>query len=142
MRTATTWAGIFDARVRGHGVATVCHRARTWYLFAVLGLDALRSGHHHLNVASGRALARVGYVATGLQRNDNLVHGRFAHEMLVECVNPADAPWARWWGSDPVPAEFVAARERTRAALDWAAAHVSCRDDLATGASAIKGRPQ
>ncbi|MCI9888764.1 GNAT family N-acetyltransferase [Micrococcales bacterium 31B] len=125
MRVGTTGSMLYDPATWGRGVATACHRARTWYLFAVLGLDALRSEHVLSNEASGRALAGIGSVRVGLQRNVEWYRGAFQHLALVECVNPSDAAWARWWGDDPVPPEFVAARERTRAALEWAEQHVT-----------------
>ncbi|MCI9888763.1 GNAT family N-acetyltransferase [Micrococcales bacterium 31B] len=123
-RVATTGSMIVAPDLWGRGIASACHRARTWYLFSVLGFDALRSVYFSANTASARAVARVGYVQVGLHRHGGWYRGEALHDVITECVNPSDAAWARWWGEDPVPPEFVAARERTRAALEWAEQHV------------------
>lgn len=123
-RSATSGSMIFRREHWRKGIVKHCHMARTWYGFVQLGLTQIRSAVMDGNEGSLRALQRSGYTAVATERNKTFVDGRFLHQTNLECINPDAAFWDRWWGNDPVPAEFSEARGKTREALGWAQAEV------------------
>ncbi len=58
---ATSGIVIADKKYWGQGIASACHRARTWYAFENLGLHRIKSAVIHGNAASWRALEKCGY---------------------------------------------------------------------------------
>lgn len=125
MSHATTGCLIFCPEYWGKGIASHCHRARTWFGFCRLGLVELRSAVLDGNDGSRRALEGVGYVPIFHERNQRLIDGKFVGMTSFSMVSPLKYQWKLWWHGDNVPAEFRAARNRSRAALMWAEEHVS-----------------
>lgn len=120
MRQGTTGITITDTNYWGRGIASAAHRARTWYAFEHLGLIRLKSAVAQTNVPSQRALEKVGYVQIFVERNFQFLGGKYVHENMLECLNPADWAWRQWWGNDRPPLKNLEARKRTEAALAWA----------------------
>ena len=124
-RRGTSGYLCFRPEYWGRGIAGHSHRARTAYAFNELGLSCIYSGAYDANAGSSKALESVGYVQTGINRNAGMHAGRFLHHIHYECINPADWAWSAWWGDDEPGEQWLAARERTEAALQWAAANVT-----------------
>lgn len=120
----TTGIVIIDKNYWGKGVATVCHKARTWYVFEQLGLNRLLSYIYEGNEPSARALEHSGYFLHHLTRNELFHDGAWKAVNVMECLNPSDWAWRLWWGDDRPTRKAVEARELTRAALDWAKKNV------------------
>jgi RimJ/RimL family protein N-acetyltransferase len=118
---------LFDRANWGRRIATVAHLARTYFAFHELDLLAIKSSAADANVGSTRALARVGYVQTGVGWSDGFVDGRVVDALEFLVVNPAEESWRYFWRRPDatIPAEFHAARERTAAALERAAGAVT-----------------
>lgn len=124
LRICVSGSVIFEPSYWGKGIGSHCHKARTWYGFRQLRLDAIRSSALLCNERSWRALVGSGYAQVGIVRNSRFVNGRFEHELNLECINPDPHVWRQWWHGDRVPAVFQQARKNTQAALEWADAHV------------------
>lgn len=122
---AVTGSAIVDRAYWGRGIASAIHKARTWYAFEHQGMHRLTSAVIHGNVASRRALEKTGYSLVYTERNEKFVDGELRHMDHLECLNPVDWVWRQWWHGDTPPIRARAARQRTRDALDWAAAHVT-----------------
>ena len=110
---------ISDKAYWGRGVASVAHKARTWYVFRQMGLVRIKSAVIEENEASRRALERMGYTHVYTERNDTFVDGTLRHKDCLECLNPDDWAWRLWWGDDRPPVKSVDARRRTREVLEW-----------------------
>lgn len=123
--TAGSGSLIFKREYWGQGIASAIHQARTWYGFHIVGLDRIWSEVLHGNPASRRALEKSGYYVTHVKRNVKFADGKLRHADQLECINPSDAAWKRWWGSDRPGKAAREARTRTQAALDWASANVT-----------------
>ena len=115
---------IFRPEYWGKGIASHCHRARTWFGCTQMGLVQLRSGVFDGNEGSKKALERVGYVPIFHERNQHFVDGVFVGLTSFSLINPLNVQWNLWWHGETVPPEFKAARRRTRAALKWANTHL------------------
>lgn len=115
---------ITDQAYWGKGIASTIHKARTWYAFSELGIVRIKSAVIHGNVASKKALQKSGYNDVYIERNTTFSDGRLRHQDNLECLNPQDWAWDRWWGGDaPTPAA-VAARHVTMTAMKWAESNV------------------
>lgn len=79
---------IFDQSVWGQGVASRAHIARTY--FAADQLDLLKIGSRVLepNVASRKALEKVGYVVTGKDYGNYFVDGEHISDLILNWINP------------------------------------------------------
>lgn len=111
---------IADNAYWGKGIASACHKARTWYAFRQLGLVRIKSAVIDENHASRLALEKVGYSFVYTERNDKFVDGKFRHKDCFECLNPDDWAWRLWWGDDRPTRRAIEARDHTRSVLEWA----------------------
>lgn len=116
---------IFRPEYWGRGIATACHKARTWYACTQLNVVQIRSAAFSLNVGSRRALERVGYVPIFSERNVGFVDGQYVDSVSFSLINPIDIHWNTWWHGDTIPAEFLSARSRTLDALQWVSTEVT-----------------
>lgn len=124
LRQAVTGVMITDKAYWGRGIASVTHKARTWFAFEKLGIVRLKSAVVQGNEASLKALEQSGYNLVYVERNDVFIDGTMRHLDNLECLNPADWAWNQWWGGDEPTEQALAAREKTREALAWAEANV------------------
>lgn len=124
MRMAISGCVIFRKDYWGQGIAKHIHRARTMFAFEQLNLHAVRSAVMSGNEASFKALQGVGYVQVSTERNNVFRNGQLLHKRNLEMINPKPEMWRTWWHGDHVPAAFVAARVKTREALEWAEKYV------------------
>ncbi len=121
---ATSGIQISKPEYWGMGIASLAHRARTWYAFEQMGLHRVKSAVIHGNIASRKALEKVGYTSVYTERNDMFVDGQLRHTDCLELLNPAETFWAQWWGSDTPGEEAAKARERTVETLQWCEKHL------------------
>ena len=95
----------------GTGIASAAHLARTKY--AVERCDAISIGSEVFdgNIASSKAITKLGYVKTG----DNYRKGFNARRALNSeeylWVNPYEPVWSFFWNGLAVPEAFVEARQ-------------------------------
>lgn len=123
-RQATTGSSIVDKAYWGKGIASAIHKARTWYAFTQLDFAKLNSEVVQANIGSRKALEKSGYFHSHVLRNAHFVDGEYHHLDVIECLNPEESRWLRWWGRDEPSPEAVAARAVTRDALRWAEENV------------------
>lgn len=123
-KQATSGIQISKPEYWGSGIASLAHRARTWYALEQVGLDRIKSAVLHGNTASLKALQKVGYVYVYTERNETFIDGSLRHMDRLELLNPAEAPWAQWWGSDTPNQAALDARQRTRETLAWCTEHL------------------
>lgn len=116
---------LFKREYWGKGIASAIHQARTWYGFHIVGLDRIWSEVLQGNEASRRALEKSGYYVTHVRRNGKFVEGKLCHVDQLECLNPSDASWKRWWGGDRPSKPARNARGRALAAMKWASSNVT-----------------
>jgi RimJ/RimL family protein N-acetyltransferase len=121
---STSGSMIFRKEFWGKGIASAIHKARTWYAFEHLGHTRIKSAVMHGNIASRKALEKSGYTLVYVERNMMFVEGELHHQDNLECLNPAEEPWSRWWGKDQPTEDAIAAREKTRASMKWAEENV------------------
>lgn len=121
---AVTGILIADPDYWGKGVASVAHKARTWYAFRQYGLVRLKSAVAQPNHASRRAIEKVGYVQVSVERNMLFVDGKYVHYDNFECLNPDEWSWKLWWGDDRPTRKSLEARKLTEETLAWADQHV------------------
>lgn len=121
---ATSGSMISDTSYWGKGIASAIHRARTWYAFEQMGLTRIKSAVMHGNVASKRALEKVGYTVVSVERNTGFIDGKLRHQDNMECLSPLDAAWNIWWGDDTPTEVALEARKKTQDALAWAKENV------------------
>lgn len=121
---ATSGSVIADRTYWGKGVASACHKARTWYAFRHMGMTRVKSAVLQPNIGSRKALERSGYTLVYTERNEQFVDGQLVHKDCVECINPSPAAWRLWWGSDTPNKRAREARKVTQEALAWADQHV------------------
>ena len=117
---ATSGSLIVDRSYWGRGIASHIHKARTWYAFEQLGLVRVKSAVIQGNGASKKALEKSGYTLVYVERNTAFIDGGLRHQDNLECLNPADWAWSRWWGEDIPSESSQAARAMTKEALAWA----------------------
>ncbi len=120
IRQAISGSMICDKSYWGKGIASACHKARTYFAFEQLGLHRIKSAVLQPNGGSRKALERSGYTLVYTERNETFINGALVHMDCLECLNPADWAWRQWWGSDHPTQGSVEARKRTEAALEWA----------------------
>ena len=125
LHQATSGSLIFRREYWGQGIATAIHKARTWYAFNELGLVRIKSAVMLPNIGSRKALERCGYFQHSIERNVKFSDGRLVHQENLECLNPSDAAWSLWWGSDEPSKLALSARAVTQEALAWASEHVT-----------------
>lgn len=125
MSYASTGCLIFNRQYWGKGIASHCHRVRTWYGCTQLNLVQLRSAAYDLNQGSQKALMSVGYVPLFTERNFGFVEGQFLSATSFGLINPLETHWNLWWHGDLVPEEFAAARTKSQQALRWVEDNVS-----------------
>ena len=121
---ATSGSMIFRREYWGRGIAKHIHMARTWYAFKHMGLDRVMSAVIQGNVASLKALKHSGYDLVYVERNTHFADGKLHHQDNLECLNPADSFWSKWWHGDRPAKRMVEARKRTHAAMEWAEQNV------------------
>lgn len=102
----------------GKGIASHTHRLRTWYAFATLNATAISSGYLDFNVASGKALASVGYVQIGREWRSCFRNGRWVDLVLLNCFNPMRLE--ELWPEGNVHPNVRRGVDNTRWALNWA----------------------
>ena len=125
LRQMTSGSVLFDSSYWGKGIASALHKARTWYAFNQLDLTRIKSAVLLPNIGSAKALSRCGYFPHSIERNIAFLDGRLQHQQNLECLNPYEHAWNRWWGSDEPTPEALAARDATLEALAWADKHVT-----------------
>ena len=125
IRQAISGSVISDKKYWGKGIATVAHKARTWYAFNEIGLTRIKSAVATPNIASKKALEKSGYFLNHVERNTFFTEGKLLHQENLECLNPAESEWKRWWNDDEPTPEAIKARETTLAALEWARENVT-----------------
>lgn len=123
--STVTGSQIFRPELWGKGIASAIHKARTWYLCQHVGLHQINSGVMHGNTASRKALEKVGYRPTYVERNFKFVDGKLRHQQYLECINPNEPFWSAWWGEDTPPKAALKARERSLEVLEWAEKNVT-----------------
>lgn len=116
---------IFRPEYWGKGIASACHKARTYYACTQLGVHQIRSAVFDGNTGSRIALERVGYVPIFHERNRGFVDGEYIGATSFSLINPLEISWNHWWHGDEPSPEFIAARERTLEALEWGKKHIS-----------------
>lgn len=124
LKQAVSGVGIIDKAYWGRSIASTIHLARTWYAFEQLGLVRIKSAVIQGNIASKKALEKSGYFDVSVERNVAFIDGRLRHQDNLECLNPADWAWDRWWGDDQPTNVALDARKKTQDALDWAKENV------------------
>lgn len=124
IRQAVSGSIIIDKSYWGKGIASACHKARTYFAFEQLGLHRIQSAVLQPNGGSRKALERSGYTYVYTERNEKFVNGGLVHVDYLECLNPADWAWRQWWGDDRPPRKSLEARKKTAAALAWARENV------------------
>lgn len=122
---ATSGIQICKTEYWGQGIASIAHRARTWYAFTQMGLHAVKSEVIQGNGASRRALEKVGYSLTHTERNYTFIDGALRHLDHLELLNPNDTFWSQWWGSDVPTQKALEARTRTAETLAWCEEHIA-----------------
>ena len=125
MRQGTTGSAITEQQYWGRGIASAAHKARTWYAFEKLRLHRLRSGVMQGNIGSRKALGRSGYELVYVEYNHRFADGKLQDMDNLECLNPADQEWGRWWNGRHPTEDALSARKRTQETLEWARAHVT-----------------
>jgi RimJ/RimL family protein N-acetyltransferase len=85
-RHGLTGTMIGDRRWWGRGIATEAMGMRTRYAFEELGLEKLVTQVFEGNVASRRALERVGYQTVGVRRHHEYRHGQWWDVWLGELL--------------------------------------------------------
>ncbi len=119
-KTAVSGCILFNKDYWNKGIASSCHRMRTMYAVDYGAYVCVRSMVLAPNSNSDKAIRSVGYVPVSTVRNHSMVEGQLVHATNYEQINPAKWAWECWWGDDKVPKEFLAARSKTQAAIDWA----------------------
>ena len=122
---STSGSMIFRKEYWGKGIASSIHRARTWYAFEQLGHIRIKSAVIQGNIASKKALEKVGYEHIYTERNTAFIDGRLRHQDNLAVINPSDRPWLQWWGDDTPSASALAARQRALEAMEWASKNVT-----------------
>ncbi len=125
MRQMTSGSMIVNKDYWGKGIATAAHKARTWYAFKQYGLTRIKSAVALPNIGSKIALSRSGYFTHSIERNTGFVDGKYVHQENLECLNPDEREWLRWWGDDDPTEVARAARPVTIEVLAWADANVT-----------------
>lgn len=125
IKIAGSGSMIFDSAYWGKGIASSIHKARTWYAFQHMGLTCIRSGVIQGNVASLKALQKSGYSLVSVERNMVFVDGALRHADNLECINPGEAAWRHWWGTDRPTKLAREARLRAQDAMTWAEQNVT-----------------
>lgn len=92
-RRATTGVMIGEKEEWGKGYASEAHRLRTRYAFEELNLEKLKTWVYVENVASRRALEKVGYKQYGLARREMYREGRWHDAWLGELLRDE---WEGW----------------------------------------------
>lgn len=124
VKLAGSGSMIFDSVYWGKGIASGIHKARTWYAFQHMGLVCIKSGVIQGNVASLKALQKSGYALVSAERNKVFVDGALRHMDNLECLNPSNAAWRLWWGTDRPTKSAREARLRAQDAMTWAEQNV------------------
>lgn len=125
VRQMTSGSIITNKSYWGRGIGSAVHKARTWYGFKEFGLVRIKSAVMLPNIGSKKALARSGYFVHSIERNIQFTEGQFVHQENLECLNPSEHEWTRWWGDDAPSKEALAARKVTQEALAWADQNVT-----------------
>ena len=96
-RRGTTGILIGERSIWGHGIATEAHRLRTRYAFQELGLEKLVTHVVEGNVASRRAVERIGYQTVGVFRHHEFRRGRWWDAWIAELLRE---DWLRLQGGE------------------------------------------
>lgn len=120
-------SGIFIWRTEfwGKGIASKAHLARTLYAADNLKAIAIDSEVMVANVASARAIQKVGYVETGTNYHRVFRAGAVRHSANYLWINPRKHAWNFFWGGTAAPPEFRKAKPQALAALERAEREVS-----------------
>lgn len=117
---------VFGARQWwGKGIASKTHEFRTWFAFMQIGAYAIDSVFCETNVASGRALAKMGYIECGRRWKCEYTGGRWHDHIQLVCHNPLAVPILWPAGDEPeVVREGVA---KTQAVIERVSAIIQPR---------------
>ncbi len=86
--SASTGVVIWEKKLWGQGLVSMAHLARTWYASEILNIHLLRSHVWNPNVASRKALKRLGYTATGSQYFKKFHMGEWLDLTEMLWINP------------------------------------------------------
>lgn len=86
--TGSTGIVIYDPTWWGKGIASLAHLGRTWFAAGELNRFTLTSTVRVPNVASRKALERVGYTVTGTEFATKYLHGEYIGTHHLLWVNP------------------------------------------------------
>lgn len=108
---------ILDKSVWGRGIATLAHLARTWFAVEVLNRLTIQSTVRAENIASLRALKRVGYIPTGSMLRNAYILGHYVDTVTLTWLNPRAIDTLY---PEELPRKYNQYVERARAALELA----------------------
>ena len=112
--TCTSGIIIWDRSKWGKGVASRAHLARTLFAADFLDRYTIRSSVRTDNLASLRALEKVGYTRTGMDPKSGFRAGKFLDTHILSWFNPARVHLLYPEG---VPEEYQVGLRRAEAAL-------------------------
>ncbi len=121
-RKCTSGILILNAEWRGRRVGTLAHWARTLYVVRKLNLCTIQSQVREPNLASRKALERMGYRVSGQYDNDAFVDGRWVNTLQMSWINPV---YVGLMFPDGIPAYLAASLERATQALNIASQAVT-----------------
>jgi RimJ/RimL family protein N-acetyltransferase len=114
---ASSGVMIFDPKMWGQGVVSLTHLVRTAYAADSLDVATITTTVFKPNIASRRALERVGYVVTGYEYGTRVGEGQLQDILHLQWVNPA---WKERVFLGEVPELFVEPLEKANKALQKA----------------------
>ncbi len=115
-RKCTSGILILNPEWRGRRVGTLAHLARTLYVVK-LNLCTIQSQVREPNIASRKALERMGYRVSGQYDCDVFVDGRWVNTLQMSWINPA---YVGIMFPDGTPEYLAESLEKARAALKLA----------------------
>lgn len=101
----------------GKGIATLTHKFRTWYAFREMGAYSIESNFIWDNLASGKALEKVGYVRCGVLPRYRLIAGEWRDQVLMICHNPVSKDLL-WPGSSSPDSKIIRGMKQTQQVLE------------------------
>ena len=120
--SCTSGIVIVDKNYWGKGIAYRCHLARTWYAVNTLNRTTIQSSVRTKNVASLKALLKVGYQVTGTLHRDVFREGKYIDTYVLSWVNPYRTDLLYPEG---VPDDMKESLEKAKSALELANQAVS-----------------
>jgi RimJ/RimL family protein N-acetyltransferase len=104
----------------GKGVASRSHLIRTWFAADVLNRFVISSEVRVPNIASRKALERIGYITSGIQLRDGYRDGKFFDTYVLSWLNPERINLLYPEGIKDKGKKFHCGIERAQAALNKA----------------------